>query len=95
MKPWSEMSKEDRDKAITELVTFDAIAERFKAKPHDIYRWMSVSKLPAWLIDGELKFHPVEIDAWLKEVGGIDALKAREEEQKKQDEAAAKAQPSR
>jgi hypothetical protein len=94
MKTWSEMSKEERDLAITELVTFDSNAERFGAKPHDIYRWMSVNRLPAWLIDGELKFHPREIDAWLTEIGGIEALKAREEAQRKQDEAASKiAQP--
>jgi hypothetical protein len=101
MKSWSEMNKEERDKAITELVTFDSVIERFAAKPHDIYRWMSVNKLPAWLIDGELKFHPVELEAWIKEIGGVDALKAKEAEQKKQDEATEKsaktdkAQPAR
>lgn len=78
MKTWAEMSKDERDKALGELVDFDSITARFVAKPHDIYRWMSVNKLPAWLVEGELKFHPQELDAWLREIGGIEALKAKE-----------------
>ncbi|MCC6807544.1 MAG: ACP S-malonyltransferase [Deltaproteobacteria bacterium] len=78
LKDWADMTKDERDQAITELVEFDKVLAQLEAKPHDIYRWISVNKLPTWLVDGELKFHPVQLDAWLGTIGGIAALKAKE-----------------
>ncbi len=85
MKEWYEMNAEEREKALNELILFDAVLARYDAKPHDIYRWMMVTKMPSWLVEGELRFHPVQLDEWEKQIGGIAALKAREADERKRD----------
>ncbi len=81
-KEWQAMSQEEKDAEIEKLLRFDAIIERFHAKPHEIYRWMSVDKMPAWLVDGELRFHPLELDEWLSQVGDVERLREKERKEK-------------
>jgi [acyl-carrier-protein] S-malonyltransferase len=80
-KDWGDMNEEERDEAAKALIDFDTVMKRFDAKPHDIYRWMMVFKMPTWLVEGELRFHPAQLEAWLQQVGGIETIKKKEAEE--------------
>ncbi len=75
---WQHMTQEEKDSELAKLVPFDAVAERFNAKPHEIYRWISVDRMPTWLVDGELRFHPAELEDWLREVKDVERLREME-----------------
>jgi hypothetical protein len=72
------MTPEERTREIGSLLAFDAVATRFAAKPNEVYRWISVHKMPTWLVDGELRFHPVELEEWIGRVDGVERLREGE-----------------
>lgn len=66
-------------KPTSELLSFDEVMKRLETeKPHDVYRWLGVFRMPAQLIEGRLKFDAREFDEWLKGIGGVEQLKRKD-----------------
>jgi [acyl-carrier-protein] S-malonyltransferase len=83
-KAWQQMTQAEQDAEIAKLLPFNHATERFQAKPHEIYRWISVDKMPIWLVDGEVRFHPVELEQWLAQIGDVEKLRAKERREKQE-----------
>jgi len=77
---YSEMSEQDRQKALSELVSLQEVCDYLETDSKFVFILMSEKKLPGWLVGGTWKFHLDEIDEWLGDIGGKDAVKAHKED---------------
>lgn len=74
-----EMTEEEKKAKIESLLTFDVVSQRMGAKPHEIYRWISIHKMPCWLVDGALRFEADKFEEWLKGMGSVAEIRKLDE----------------
>ncbi len=49
------------------LLTPNQVAGLLNCKPSSVYSWANTGKIPAYKVNGLLRFDPVEIEKWIKD----------------------------
>lgn len=74
VKQLHEMSGSEKAAQVEQLISLASLCAHLHVNEDEVYWLMSMKQLPSWLVGGAWRFDRAEVDAWLTNQQGLEAI---------------------